>query len=153
MHRGRAIQPKRNCDYCNKPLPDLRHPNAKYCDSICRGRDRYARNHDRPGLQCLDCGKVFVRVGSHVVQAHGYESVAEYRQEHGLMAKETRIAEYAAEMSEKAKQYNHNNLELGRATRYRKGGDHGKRVSDFWNNRKKKAGYKRLGTPLASRLD
>lgn len=148
MNRGKALQPERDCDYCGKPLVALRHPNAKYCDTICRGRDRYAQEHDEPGLKCLDCGKVFVRVGSHVVQVHGYESAAEYRVEHGLMAKETRTDEHAACMSEKAQAYDFNNLELGEPHRYREGGDHGEQVTEFWKNRKAKAEYTKLNKTL-----
>lgn len=148
MHRGKAIQPERDCEYCGTLLPALRHPGAKYCNTICRGRDRYQREHDQPGLKCLDCGKMFVRVGSHVVQAHGYESVTEYRIEHGLMAKETRTDEHAAEMSAKAQAYNFDNLEAGEPHRYQEGGDHGERVTEFWKNRKKKGEYIKLNSTL-----
>lgn len=148
MHRGRALQPERDCDYCGSKLPDLRHPETKYCNTICRGRDRYARENDKPGIKCLDCGKVFRRVGSHVVQAHGYESTLEYRQEHGLMARETRVDEHAEMMRAKAATLD--NLEAGKHRRYRRGGDHGEKVKEFWQNREKKLGsrkrkFKELG--------
>lgn len=153
MHRGKAHQPDRDCDYCGKTLPSLRHPNAKYCDPICRGRDRYQKEHSKPGIKCLDCGKMFARVGSHVVQAHGYENTAEYLQEHGLMSKETRTDEHAESMRGKIKEYSVKNLATGAPMRYKKGGDHGERVKKFWDNRKKKEGYKELGLPLQSRRD
>lgn len=87
-------------------------------------------------IQCLECPLKFVRVGSHVVQVHGYENVAEYRKEHGLMAKETRVSEYAKKMSEMASTYE--NLEAGSHARFKKGGGHGEVVSEFWKNRKKR---------------
>lgn len=151
MHRGKAIQPEQDCDYCGKPLPALRHPATKYCNPICRGRDRYAREHDKPGVKCLDCGRVFTRVGSHVVQTHGYEDTADYLREHGLMAKETRTEEYAHKMRKKITYRAVDNLVLGAPNRYEVGGDHGEKLKEFWANRKKKEGYKKLGKTLDNR--
>lgn len=148
MNRGRAIQPERECDYCGTQLPALRHPEAKYCNTICRGRDRYQREHDGPGVKCLDCGRMFARVGSHVVQAHGYESTLEYRQEHGLMGHETRVEEHAETMRAKVSKKAIENLERGEPYRYRKGGKHGEKVTKFWQNRKKKSEYKKLNSNL-----
>ena len=141
MHRGKALQPDRNCGYCNKPLPTLRHPDTQYCNPICRGRARYAREHDKPGVICLDCGKMFTRVGSHVVQQHGYESTAEYRKEHGLMARETRTEEHAAEMRSKATTIE--NLESGASRRYTQGDGHAEAVTEFWDNRENKLGHRK----------
>lgn len=141
MHRGKAIQPDKDCEYCGKQLPALRHPKAEYCDVICRGRARYARDNDAPGIKCLDCGKMFRRVGSHVVQAHGYESTLEYRREHGLMARETRVDEHAAKMRSKVTTLG--NLGRGAERRYKKGGEHGEKVKEFWDNREKKLGTRK----------
>lgn len=151
MNRGKALQPDRDCDYCGSLLPALRHPSSKYCNSICRGRDRYSKEHDKPGMKCLDCGRMFARVGSHVVQVHGYESTAEYLQEHGLMAKETRTEEYASNMRKKVQQISIDSLETGKDNRYKEGGDHGEKLKEFWENRKNKQGYKQVGTTLDNR--
>lgn len=148
MHRGKALQPEKECEFCNKPLPALRHPNAKYCDTICRGRDRYAREHNSKGIKCLDCGKYFDRVGSHVVQVHGYSNVIEYRREHGLMAKETHTIEHANKMRAKLADKSLDNLEKGEDNRFVKGGDHADRLKEFWDNRKAKKGYLGNNTPL-----
>jgi hypothetical protein len=150
MNRGKALQPDKDCEYCGKQLLSLRHPNAKYCDSGCRQRDRYQKEHDVDGLKCLDCGKIFTRVGSHVVQVHGYGSTTEYRKEHGLMAKETRLQVHADMMREKATTFW--NLEEGSKTRYKKGGNHGERVSEFWENRKQKLGYEKLHSNLRGNI-
>lgn len=152
MNRGKAIQPDKSCGYCGNQLRVLRHPNAKYCNPTCRQRDRYQKDHEIAGLKCLDCGKIFTRVGSHVVQVHGYESVLEYREEHGLMAKETRLQDHADQMSEIAQDYDHDNLKLGKDNRYQKGGDHGKRVTKFWKNRKNKMEYKKLNSNLRGNI-
>lgn len=149
MHRGKALQPEQDCEYCGQPLPALRHPKMLWCNSTCRQRDYYQRNHEVDGLKCLDCGKIFTRVGSHVVQVHGYASVTEYRVEHGLMAKETRLQDYADEMSQKAS--TQENLELGKPTRFKKGGPHGDHVKIFWKIRKQKMGYKKLNMPLGNK--
>lgn len=151
-HRGKAIQPERDCGYCSKNLPALRYPAAQYCNPTCRQRDRYQHEHEVDGLKCLDCGKVFTRVGSHVVQVHGYESVVDYRREHGLMAKETRLQDYADAMSVKAQGYDHNNLESGKDNRYRKGGNHGAEVTEFWKNRKNKSEYNKLNSNLRGNI-
>lgn len=146
MHRGRSIQPSRDCEYCGLELPALRHPKAKYCNPLCRERARYHRKYVEQGVKCLVCNKPFVRVGSHVVQAHGYESVGEYRKEYGLMSKETRLDGYADKMGRLAR--NKKNLKAGRDNQYIKGGSHGDAVSEFWVNRKTKAGYRELGRTL-----
>jgi hypothetical protein len=151
MHRGKALQPDRDCDYCGSLLPALRHPSTKYCNPTCRQRDRYQIEHDRPGIKCLDCGKLFIRVGSHVVQVHGYGSTAEYLQEHGLMAKETHTQEHIEDMRGKVTYKAMENLQLGKPNRYRKGGDHGEKLKKFWKNRKDKKGYEVNGTTIDNR--
>ena len=151
MHRGKSVQPERDCEYCSKSLPELRHPTNRYCDKTCRQRDRWQRDHVGDGVKCLDCGKLFNRVGSHVVQVHGYESVLEYKKEHGLTGKETRTDEHALLMRSKVTDKTISNLENGKSNRYRKGGDHSERVSDFWRNRKERKGYLETNTKLGSR--
>lgn len=91
---------------------------------------------DEELIKCLECPLKFRRVGSHVVQVHGYENVAEYRYEHGLMARETRLDSHATAMRAKAKTVQ--NLTKGIATRFTQGGRHGETVTQFWQNRKAK---------------
>lgn len=86
---------------------------------------------DEPLIQCLECPLKFKRVGSHVVQVHGYESVLEYRQEYGLLARETRISGHAERMRGLAR--NADNLNKGSDTRFIKGGDHAENLKKFWN--------------------
>lgn len=150
MHRGKGLQPEQDCEYCGQSLPAIRHPKMRWCNAICRQRDYYQRNHDIDGLKCLDCGRIFTRVGSHVVQVHGYESVIEYRREHGLMAKETRLQDHADQMSKKAQ--TQDNLKFGKPKQYKKGGEHGKEVTKFWKNRKNKAEYKKLNSNLRGNI-
>ena len=135
--RGKSIQPAQECLWDNKPLPELRHPKALYCDAICRGRDRWAREHVGEGVKCLICGKMFNRVGSHVVQVHGYESTAEYTKEFGLLARETHTKSHKIEMREKVTQKAIENLKLGKDNRYVEGGDHGEHLKQFWANRRR----------------
>lgn len=141
MNRGRAPQPERDCEFCGNPLPELRHPKKRYCDPVCRQRDKYQQQHAVDGIKCLDCGKVFTRVGSHAVQVHGYENTLDYRREHGLMARETRLDEHAAIMSAKASTID--NLKSGAHRRYVKGGDHPEIVREFWRNREQKLGHRK----------
>lgn len=145
MHRGRRVEPERDCDFCGKPLPTIRHPKTKFCNPTCRQRYRWAQLNKGKGIKCLICGNFYARVGSHVVQVHGYDSVAQYRKEFGLMARETRIDTHAAEMRSKA--VTADNLERGAPYRYVKGGDHGERVKEFWRNRERKLGTRARNIP------
>lgn len=152
MSRGKAIQPDRDCEYCSHALPRLRHPGARYCNPTCRQRDRYQKEHDIQGIKCLDCGKIFTRVGSHVTQVHGYSSTLEYRTRHGLMTHETRLQDHADHMRAKLGDHAIDNLKLGVDTQYSVGGDHGKGVSEFWRNRKEKLEYKKLNSNLRGNI-
>lgn len=91
---------------------------------------------DEDLIKCLECPLRFRRIGSHVVQVHGYESVAEYRKEHGLMARETRVESHARQMRREASTID--NLEKGAHRRFKKGDSHGEQVKEFWKNRKEK---------------
>ena len=97
-------------------------------------------------ISCLECDLKFRRVGSHVVQVHGYGSTLEYRRAHGLMQKETRTKDYANKMRLKVSSLE--NLTKGKGTRFVKGGGHGAVVTDFWETRKNKSDYKKLNSTL-----
>lgn len=101
---------------------------------------------DEPLIKCLECPLRFRRVGSHVVQVHGYETVLEYRRAHGLMARETRSEGHAKEM--RAKASNYENLQNGAPNRYTKGGDHPARLREFWDNREKRLGTRKRNLNL-----
>ena len=103
-------------------------------------------------IPCLECSLKFKRVGSHVVQVHGYESALEYRREHGLMGHETRLQSYADNMRAKVGPEALANLERGKDNRYKVGDDHAERVSKFWANRKKKSEYKKLNSNLRGKI-
>lgn len=82
---------------------------------------------------------MFKRVGSHVVQVHGYENTAEYRKEYGLTSRETRTEEYAESMKATVKEASIKAcLEEGLGTRFTEGGGHADHLKDFWKNRKSK---------------
>lgn len=93
---------------------------------------------EEPLIQCLECSLYFRRVGSHVVQVHGYANSGEYRREHGLMQKETRTERYAKMMAKKASTIT--NLEKGAAKRFGKEGGNPHIVSEFWKGREEKLG-------------
>lgn len=96
---------------------------------------------EEPLIKCLECPLSFIRVGSHVVQVHGYENVAEYRREHGLMARETAGAVYRNKMRTLARNYD--NLEKGISTRFKPDDGHGQRITEFWKNRRANGLYTR----------
>jgi hypothetical protein len=100
-------------------------------------------------IACLECKLKFRRVGSHVVQVHGYKSTLEYRRAGGLMQKETRTKDYAHKMKLKASAIE--NLALGKRTRFVKGGRHGDVVREFWQARKATSDYKKINSTLRNK--
>ena len=94
---------------------------------------------------------MFKRVGSHVVQVHGYASALEYKHEHGLMAKETRTEEHSQLMRNKVTNQSKENLKKGAETRFKSNDGHAEHVKKFWSNRKSKKGYVKINTRLGSR--
>ena len=133
--RGKMPMLPAECEFCNKPLPDVRHPSMRFCTNVCYQRDKWQRTHPvGNGIKCLECGKVFTRVGSHVVQVHGYENVNEYRKEHGLMSKETRTKEHAELMREKIVEKSVENLGKGKSWRFTSNDNHVDELKQFWNN-------------------
>ncbi len=86
-------------------------------------------------IKCLECDLEFIRVGSHVVQVHGYSNTAQYRKAHGLMARETSTTEHKERM--RSLNTSSKNLEAGKHNRYHIGGNHGKNLTEFWNNRRR----------------
>lgn len=87
-------------------------------------------------IKCLECSLRFTRVGSHVVQVHGYESAKEYRKNHGInwkTGKETTVQSHRDVMSKKTRENKTiKNLQNGASTRFVKGGNHRKIVSEYW---------------------
>jgi len=85
---------KIKCQQCKKIfLPKNEHThNIKFCSILCRNRsyqprvtewhrkyrDKVAIGGDNK-VKCIECGKWYIQVGSHVVQRHGFETAREYR--------------------------------------------------------------------------
>lgn len=90
-------------------------------------------------VQCRECELYFHRVGSHVVQAHGYSTAREYYDEHGMAYKEGSTEAYRKKMCKiTTQQDTWPNLNKGKPTRFKKHGTHGLIVSRFWANRRMK---------------
>ena len=91
-------------------------------------------------IKCLECNLAFKRVGSHVVQVHGYDSAKHYRKTHGLdwkTGRATTVPQHREHMAKLVKQNGTiHNLESGAKHRFTKGGDHGKVVSEYWKMKK-----------------
>lgn len=91
-------------------------------------------------IKCLECNLTFVRVGSHAVQVHGYETAREYRKAHGLNYKTGRLTStpaYRAKMSRKVFENGTvNNLKKGVDKRFKKGGRSVEIVNDYWSWKK-----------------
>ncbi len=74
---------------------------TKYNEKKKKWRQRELANNP-DAVQCLICGKKFIQVGSHIVQAHQM-TAREYRQEYGLDVKKGLIkGEYRERKSQSA---------------------------------------------------
>jgi phosphoribosylanthranilate isomerase len=91
-------------------------------------------------IRCLECDLAFARVGSHVVQVHGYESAKEYRKAHGLdwkSGKTTCVPSHREYMAKMSKQNGtEKNLLRGASHRFKKGGKSSEVVKDYWRQKK-----------------
>ena len=109
-------------------------------------RSRYVNPN---GVKCLVCEQKFTRVGSHAVQAHGYESSAEYRRSFGLNKNETRTDAYANKMRRLIADSSIKNLENGKPNRFVKGDN--KCILEYWKNRKSKKGFIKVGHTIGNK--
>lgn len=84
------------------------------------------RHNHKPTIQCLECGKRFVRPLSHVWQVHGL-SAREYKELHGLDVKKGIASEAYKEImrehtnANRAKVIEQNLLKHGKRSRFKKG--------------------------------
>lgn len=101
---------------------------------------RRLRTHGGGLIKCLECNLWFVRVGSHVVQVHGYETARDYKLAHGLdwkTGKDTASKEHRQHMGAKAKENGTEaNLEAGAKYRFTKDGRSRELVSNYWKFKK-----------------
>lgn len=93
-------------------------------------------------IQCLECPLKFVRLGSHVVQVHGYENAVAYRKEHGLTKAEMVAPNYKEKMHNLIAPVSLENIKDSVATRFPKGERTSQERKEWWENRLKKQGVK-----------
>ena len=125
-----------HCEYCGKDY-ETNRKQTRYCSIQHQRKHRWEREHlfgvDK--VQCLDCGRWYVKLGSHVIQSHGYKTAKEYRLEHGLDYKKGIIPESHRALLEDNVRENGtiNNLEKGAKHRFVKGdGRASKIVTGHW---------------------
>jgi hypothetical protein len=121
--------------------------------------------YDEKLIKCLECSLSYAKLGSHVVQVHGYETAKEYRKAHGLdwkTGKDTTIASYRNKKSKMVKETgNINNLKNGAVYRFKKGGRASEIVSDYWKYKRENKKYEptdllekaSLGIPTGLTID
>ena len=108
------IQIRSNCLICNGVITVNRF--RTFCSKKCRDRAsniKYADMHaewqrkrndavnSKPSknkVKCLDCGRYYVQVGSHVIARHGYETAREYREQNGLDVKKGTVPTWYRKM-------------------------------------------------------
>jgi hypothetical protein len=64
-------------------------------------RKMYDKKASEPSefkIQCLDCLRWYVQIGTHVIQRHGYETAREYKRAHGLDVKRGVVPVWYKEM-------------------------------------------------------
>jgi len=92
-------------------------------------------------IKCPECGKMFIRLGGHAVQTHGYPNASAFYFEYGMTRKEGSNAEYKALMRKYTKSNGTEaNLIKGIERRYKPNDGHAQKVSAYWENRRKKRG-------------
>ena len=95
----------KKCQWCGEIYTPKKYANnSKYCSKTCANKKAYnttikawaikdrikkqnAMYNESNAIKCEICGRYFRQVGSHVVQAHGYKSAREYREEYGFDVK------------------------------------------------------------------
>lgn len=136
----RKMKRLRRCEYCNKPML-TQYSQKRFCNPSCRQKSRWERLHLRgkERVRCRDCGRYYIKVGSHAVQSHGYESAKEYRKAHGLDYKKGIIPPSHRKVLEENVRENGtiNNLKAGEKYRFKKGdGRSNKIVKEYWEYKK-----------------
>lgn len=86
-------------------------------------RDAIAKIPDPKKVKCLVCNQYYVQLGSHVVQAHGYNSAREYREEYNLEVKKGTVPNWYRKMKGELAIENktYKNLKAGKKYRFKKG--------------------------------
>lgn len=103
-------------------------------DEQCKRRELKRIKENDELIKCLICNMKFIKVGSHVVQKHGYENAKQYRKEFGLSKRESTTNIYRKHMKDIAR--NSDNLINGKDSRFKKGGNHGERVKEYWKQKR-----------------
>lgn len=119
------------------------YPNSEYCCSNHRQREKWYRNNldnDVEKIQCLECNGQYVKIGSHVVQVHGYETAREYRIAHGLDYKRGQVPDWHREILKDNVYENGTVFNLftknATANRFTKNGRSSAVVSNYWHYKK-----------------
>jgi predicted nucleic acid-binding Zn ribbon protein len=108
------VEIRKDCLICGGSLPTPRF--RTYCSKKCRDKNfnlKYASERAKwqieyknkkallPSplkIQCKDCSRWYVQIGTHVIQRHGYSSAREYKQAHGLDVKRGVVPNWYKEM-------------------------------------------------------
>jgi endogenous inhibitor of DNA gyrase (YacG/DUF329 family) len=122
------------CKICGKPVPKRYRT---FCSKKCRNKDLYKRykkynlkwaqkkrGEFAPGkIECLECGRWYVQICTHVIQAHGYGSAREYKETYDLEVKKGVIPEWYRELKgeEALKNGTFKNLQAGERFRFKPG--------------------------------
>lgn len=100
---------RQTCKVCGGPITANRY--RSYCSTKCRNRfynKKYSKQHQQwltnkraeyaPGkIRCLECGKFYYQVCSHVYYKHGMTG-REYRKLHGLDVKRGLLPDFLREL-------------------------------------------------------
>lgn len=83
-----GITPK----YCSIHCRNIFHYNKRGGKEYQRAYiDKIRENDGKQKIKCEVCGKHFRQVGTHVIQAHGYETARQYREDYGFDVKKGQL--------------------------------------------------------------
>lgn len=136
---GFKVEIRTTCKLCRGDITEKRY--RSFCSDLCRKRFHSRKNQDKSvnwnrkrrakiasspderKVQYLVCGNYYVQLGSHVVQAHGYKSCREYREEMKLDVKRGVVPKWYRELKGEITINNgtYENLKAGSKYRFVKG--------------------------------
>jgi len=122
---GLEIKNKRFRSYCSKECRNKYHNKKSKHYQANWQRERNNRLASKPSpnkLKCEICGRYYVQVGSHIVQAHKVIA-RQYREAYGFDVKRGQLPEWYRQLKEDICRDNGTikNLEAGAAYRFKKG--------------------------------
>lgn len=138
------VEIRTDCKVCGNDLPK---GFRTFCSKTCRQKEtnRRTRDYQRKWQQdkrgeyaegkkkCIICEKWYVQLGTHVIQAHEYDSAREYREDNHLPLKRGIVPKWYRKLKGDLAKKNgtYKNLKAGKKFWYEKGDKKAKVVTGY----------------------